>query len=95
MTKNNVSFLAKKSITNMGHQPYSLNLVSCDFWLFPKLKSALKRQRSIDIPDIECNVMLLQGILGKNFQDCFWQWHHRLTKRLASQGGYLVGDRSR
>ena len=33
-------FLAKNSITKMDHPPYSSDLASCDFWLFPKLKNA-------------------------------------------------------
>jgi hypothetical protein len=36
-------FLAKKSITKMDHPSYSSDLDPCDFWLFPKLKNALKR----------------------------------------------------
>jgi hypothetical protein len=68
--------LAKKSITKMDHPSYSLDLALCDFWLFPKLKNALKGQRFADIPDIERNVtMLLQGILENDFQDCVRQWH--------------------
>jgi histone-lysine N-methyltransferase SETMAR len=35
-------FLAKKSITKIDHPPYSPDLAPCDFWLFPKLKNALK-----------------------------------------------------
>jgi len=35
-------FLAQKLITEMEHPPYSLNLAPNDFWLFPKIKSALK-----------------------------------------------------
>jgi hypothetical protein len=31
-------FLAKKSITKMGHPPNSPDVASCDFCLFPKLK---------------------------------------------------------
>jgi histone-lysine N-methyltransferase SETMAR len=45
-------FMTEKSITNMDHPPYSLDLAPCDFWLFPKLKNALKGQRFADIPDI-------------------------------------------
>jgi hypothetical protein len=33
-------FLAKKSITKLDHPLYSPDLASCDFWLFPKLKTA-------------------------------------------------------
>jgi hypothetical protein len=35
-------FLAQKSITEMEHPPYSPDLVPNGFWLFPKIKSALK-----------------------------------------------------
>jgi histone-lysine N-methyltransferase SETMAR len=66
-------FVAKKSITKMDHPPYSPDLAPCNFWLFPKLKNALKGQRFADIPDIQCNMTLLRGILENDFQDCF---HH-------------------
>jgi hypothetical protein len=35
-------FMANKSITKMDHSPYSSDLATCDFWLFPKLKNDLK-----------------------------------------------------
>jgi hypothetical protein len=90
MTKNNVGFtlrvlefLATKSITKMDHPPYSPDL-------------ALKGQRFADIPDIQLNMTaLLRGIPENDFQDCFRQWHHRLTKCIALQGEYLEGDSSR
>jgi hypothetical protein len=46
-------FLAKKSITKMDQPPYSPDLAPCNFWLVPKLKYALKRQRFDDIPDFQ------------------------------------------
>jgi len=56
-------YLAKNSITKMDHPPYSPDLAPCDFWLFPKLKSALKGQRFADLSDIQRNVKtLLRGI---------------------------------
>jgi hypothetical protein len=75
MTRNNVDFtlkflefLAKKSIRKMDHPPYSHDLALCDFWLFPKLKNALKGQRYADIPDIQHNVtMALRGIPDNDF----------------------------
>jgi hypothetical protein len=36
----------------MDHPPYSPDLAPCDFWLFPKLKNALKAQRFADIPGV-------------------------------------------
>jgi histone-lysine N-methyltransferase SETMAR len=73
-------FLAKISITKMDHPPYSPDLAPRDFWLFPKLKNALKGQRFADLSDFQHMKMLLQGILENDFQDCFRQWHHHLTK---------------
>jgi len=67
-------FLAKNSITKMGHPPYSPDLAPCDFWLFPKLKNALKGQRFADLSDTQRSVKtLLQGIPENDFQDCFRQ----------------------
>jgi histone-lysine N-methyltransferase SETMAR len=51
-------FLAKK-ITKMDQPPYSPDLAPCDFWLFPKLKNAVKVQRFSDIPDMQCNMTAL------------------------------------
>jgi hypothetical protein len=42
-------FLDKNCSTRMDHQPYSPDLAPCDFWVFPKLKNALKGQRFADI----------------------------------------------
>jgi histone-lysine N-methyltransferase SETMAR len=63
-------FLAKNSITKMDHPPYSPDLAPCDFWLFPKLKNALKGQRLADLSDIQHNMKtLLRGILENDFKN--------------------------
>jgi hypothetical protein len=46
-------FLAKKSILKLDHALYSPDLAPYDFWLFPKLKTALKGHRFSDITDIQ------------------------------------------
>jgi hypothetical protein len=46
-------FLPQKSITKMEHPFCSPDLALKDFWLFPKIKSALKVQRFEDIEDIQ------------------------------------------
>jgi hypothetical protein len=64
--------VAKKSITKMDHPPYSPDIVFCDFWLLPKLKTALKEQRFVDIPDIQRNLItLLQGMPENGFEHVF------------------------
>jgi len=89
-------FLAKNSITKTDQPLYSPYLAPCDFWIFPKLKNALKRQRFADLSDIQRNVKTLLRVIPENeFQYCFRQWHHRLTKCLASQGEYFEGNSSR
>jgi len=85
-------FLAKNSISKMDHPPYSPDLPPWDFWLFSKLKNALKEQRSAGLSDIQRNVKtLLPGTPKNHFQDCF----RSLTKSTASQGEYFEGDSSR
>jgi hypothetical protein len=46
-------FLAQKLINEMKHAPYSPDLAQNDLWVFPKIKSALKGQRFLDIEDIQ------------------------------------------
>jgi hypothetical protein len=51
---------------------YSPDLAPCDFWLFPKLKNALREQRFADIPDTQSNMAtLLRGIPEKRFSRLF------------------------
>ena len=50
------SFLAKHQITQVTQPPYSPDLVPCDFWLFPKLKSPLKGKGFHTIDEIQENM---------------------------------------
>ena len=52
--------------------PYGPDLVPCDFWLFPKLKSPLKGKRFQTIDEIQENTMgQLVVIETKDFADIF------------------------
>jgi hypothetical protein len=42
------AFLAKHHITQVSQLPYSPDLASCDFCLFPKLKLPLKGRRFVN-----------------------------------------------
>jgi histone-lysine N-methyltransferase SETMAR len=65
-------FLAQISITEMEHLPHSPDLAPNDFWLFPKIKCALKGRRFQVTEDIQKNVTLvLKAILQQEFQKCF------------------------
>ena len=51
------SFLAKHQITQVTQPCYSPDLESCDFWLFPKLKSLLKGKRFQTMDEIQENMI--------------------------------------
>jgi hypothetical protein len=71
-------FLAQKSITEMEHTPYFPHFVANDFWLFPKIKSALKGRTFQDTEDIQRNVTTaLKSVPQQDLLKCFQQWQHR------------------
>jgi hypothetical protein len=76
-------FLAKKSILKLDHPP---DLAPCDFWSFPKLKTALKGRHR------RHSGTILKSIPEEEFQKCFEQWKHRLTKCIGAQGDYFEDD---
>ena len=49
------SFFVKHQISHVTQPPYIPDLVPCDFWLFPKLKSPLKGKRFQTIDEIQEN----------------------------------------
>jgi hypothetical protein len=79
-----LEFLAKKIDIEVG-PPYSPDLAPCDFWLFPKLKTALKGRHLGTCDDLP------ERIPEEEFQKCFDQWKHRLTKCICAQGDYFKG----
>jgi hypothetical protein len=46
-------FLASTNTTVIPHPPYSPDLASCDFFLFPKMKPLLKKRRFGSIKAIQ------------------------------------------
>jgi histone-lysine N-methyltransferase SETMAR len=82
-------FLAKKQIMKLNYPPYSPDLAQSDFWLFPKLKG----NRFSNIADIQGHATtILQSIPEEEFQKCFEQCKHRITKCIGAQGDYFEGD---
>jgi hypothetical protein len=66
-----------------------------DFWLFPKIKSALKGGKFQDIVDIQNNTTTaVKDVPQREFQKCFQQWLHHWAKCIAAQGEYFEGDPS-
>ena len=55
--------------------PYSPDLASCDFWLFPKLKRPLRGLRFDTIEEIQAeSKKALKAILKIEFNKCFDNW---------------------
>ena len=73
---------------------YSPDFVPCDFWLFPKLNSPLKRKRFHTVDEIQENMIgQLMAIPTKDFAGCFEQWRRWWENCVRSQGAYFEGDR--
>jgi hypothetical protein len=88
-------FLVQKSITEMERSPFSPDLAPNDFWLFPKVKSALEGLRLQDIEGIRKTMIIaLKGIPQQAFQKCFHQWQHCWSKCIGAQEESFKGDPS-
>jgi hypothetical protein len=65
-------------VTNMGivpHPPFSLDLVSCDFALFPKLKTKLKGRCFETVSDIQRELQVIFDRIKENyFHGVFEEW---------------------
>jgi hypothetical protein len=55
----------------MQHHPYSPGLAAADFYLFRRLKSALKERRFCDATDIKNATEELKRLSLNGFQECF------------------------
>ena len=85
-------FLAKHKIEQLRQPPYSPEIAPCDFWMFPKLKMALKGKRFDDIETIQSNATReLKAIPKYAFEDCFKTWKHRWEHVVQSNEDYFEG----
>ena len=88
--KDHYASVAKDFIQTAINEP---DLVPCDLWLFPKLKSPLKGNRFQTIDDIQENTMgQLMVIPTKDFAECFAQWKRGGENCVRLQGDYFEGD---
>jgi hypothetical protein len=75
-----IQFMTQESITEMDHPPCSPDLVPNDFWLFPKIKSALKGRTFPDIKDIA----------KKNCYDCTESYSTTEVSKMFPNTGSIV-----
>jgi len=77
----------------MLQPPYSPDLTPCDFFLFQKVKSAVKGHHFESIEDIQRAVtQALNDIPQNAFQEYYKQWQHQLKRCVQAQGMYFEGD---
>lgn len=88
-------FLADKRIPVLEHPPYSPDLAPCDFYLFPKVKSALKGRHFRSVEEVKAETAkLLKALTPEDLQHCFEQWQARMQRCIHRGGEYIEGDTS-
>ena len=86
-------FLAQRSVTVINHPPYSPDLAPADFFLFPRLKIALKGTHFEDLYDIQESVTkTLQTILAEAFSGSFHKLFERCQRCIEGEGDYFEGQ---
>jgi transposase len=88
-------FLANKNITVLELPPYSPDLASCDFHLFPKIKSVLKGTNFVSAENVKAKTAEnLNSLTERDLRNCFEHWQHRMQLCVNSEEDYFEGDRS-
>lgn len=86
-------FLAKRGTTVLCQPPYSPDLAPCDFFLFYRMKSAMKGNRYSTIEELKIiSQDLLNSIPQNEWEKCFADWKVRWQKCVLSGGNYFEGD---
>jgi hypothetical protein len=83
-------FLAKNIVTTQEHPPYSPDLASTDFYLFPRLKSTLKGRSLCNAIDIITNETgELKRLAQIDFQKCFQHLYMLWRKYAVAKVDYF------
>ena len=86
-------YLTKMDIKTVPHPPYSPDLASFDFWLFPKLKEKLRDCRYETIEEMkEAVTKVIDTLTQKDFHGAFQKLLERYNKCIAAGGDNLEGD---
>ena len=79
-------------IKTVSHPPYSPDLASCDFWLFPKLKENHGGCRYETIEEMKEAVTKVNDTLTQDFHGAFQKLLEWYNKCIAAGGDYFEGD---
>uniref|UniRef100_A0A6A7FTR2 Transposase n=1 Tax=Hirondellea gigas TaxID=1518452 RepID=A0A6A7FTR2_9CRUS len=86
-------FLEESKLELIAHPPYSPDLATCDFWLFPKLSERLPGINFRRPQDLARSVNSeFKSILASEYFECFSsKWMTRLEKSVTLRGDYVEG----
>ena len=82
-------YLTKMGIKTVPHPPYSPDIASCDFWLFPKLTGC--RYETIKVMK-EAVTKVIDTLTQEDFYGAFQRLFERYNKWIAAGGDYFEGD---
>jgi hypothetical protein len=86
-------FFASTNTTVIPYSPYSPDLASCNFFLFPKMKLLLKRRCFGSIKEIQTLSQNVTKTLSQNdFQKCFRTWKSRWNRCINAKRDCFEGD---
>jgi hypothetical protein len=85
-------FLSKEQSDNNAAPPYSPDLAPADFYLFRRLKSALKRRHFCNATDIKNATEKLKRLSLNGFQGCFLHLYSYWQKCTVAEGDYFEGN---
>lgn len=86
-------FLTQRGVTVLQHPPYSPDLAPADFFLFPRLKQALKGSRFADVEEVQNHVTaILKTIPHQDFSNSFQALYERCQKCVVASGEYFEGQ---
>ncbi|GFW96928.1 histone-lysine N-methyltransferase SETMAR [Trichonephila clavipes] len=86
-------FLAEKGMEQIQHPSYSPDLNPSDFYLFSRLKLALKGKRFDDIPDVQRNVTrFLNSLPNEDLLQSLQDMYRRSQGCIVMGGDYFKGQ---
>jgi hypothetical protein len=87
------TFLGRHKIPVLEHPPYSPDLAPCDFFLFPKIKSALKGTYFESADTVKAKAMeVMKKLTEKDLQHCFQPWKMCMERCRGQRGDHFDGD---
>ncbi len=90
-----IARLKETNVETLDHPPYSPDLMPCDFFLFPRLKSLLHgcRFANVDTLQAEVSRILRFVISPAEYHNVMVELRQRWTKCVAANGDYFEGAR--